>query len=152
MKASSKDFAQIAVLVVVFATAGAFVVSFVRGLGRPSPSPEQGERAAPWVMPSNVDGRAVGRVEVLNAAGRAGLAREATRTLRDAGFDVVFFGNSGAAADSSVVIRRAGSVDIAHAAAAALGIRQVVVREDTTLFVDVTVILGPDWKPGARRD
>ena len=152
MKTLPKDVAQIAALVVVFATAGAFLVSAVRGLGGPSAAPEESGRAARRVVPANVDGRAVGRVEVLNAAGRAGLAREATRTLRDAGFDVVYFGNSTAGTDSSVVIHRAGSVEVAHAAAAALGIRQVVTREDTTLLVDATVILGSDWKQGTRRD
>ena len=34
-------------------------------------------------------------VEVLNATGRRGLARVATRVLRQAGFDVVYFGTSG---------------------------------------------------------
>jgi hypothetical protein len=87
------------------------------------------------------------RVEVLNAAGVPGLARAATHTLRQRGLDVVYFGNAGSRArDSSVVIDRVGKPETAGQVAKALGIATVESVPDTTLYVDVTVILGGDWK------
>ena len=57
------------------------------------------------------------RVEVLNAAGRPNLAREATDRLRDGGFDVVFFGNADRfGGEQSVVLDRVDKpVDEAYA-------------------------------------
>jgi hypothetical protein len=93
------------------------------------------------------------RVEVLNAAGVPGIARDATRRLRDRGFDVVYFGNAPTfAIDSSVVIERAGGPEGARRAARALQIDRVESRPDTSLYLEVTVILGRDWQgipPGA---
>jgi LytR cell envelope-related transcriptional attenuator len=87
------------------------------------------------------------RVEVLNASGRAGLAREATRLLRDAGFDVVHYGNArGFPPDTSLVLDRAGRMDAARQVADALRIRRVVARPDSNLFLDATVVLGRDWQ------
>ena len=86
------------------------------------------------------------RVEVLNGGGVAGAAWDATQALRDSGFDVVGFGNAGTYSDdSSVVMDRVGDLETARRAADALGITQVVSEPDSTLFVDVTVRLGPDW-------
>lgn len=95
------------------------------------------------------------RVEVLNAGGVAGLARQATDELREAGFDVVQFGNARAFdRDSSVVVDRVGRVELAEAVAKALGIPTVLSEPDPNLFVDVTVLLGRSWQgregPGAR--
>lgn len=89
------------------------------------------------------------RVEVLNGAGRAGLARLATQELRGRGFDVVYFGNARApAGDSSVVLARAGRPDQAREVAAALRIARVRSQPDTSLYLEVTVVLGRDWRPG----
>lgn len=88
------------------------------------------------------------RVEVLNGAGRAGLAREATERLRDRGLDVVYFGNAREfGRDSSVVLDRVGREEAARAVAEALGITAVRSEPDSTLLLDVTVILGKDWPP-----
>lgn len=87
------------------------------------------------------------RVEVLNASGRPGLARQATRFLRDRGYDVVNFGNAGARAGStSEVIDRVGNRDAADDVAEALGIVKVSAKADSSLAVDATVILGTDWR------
>jgi hypothetical protein len=87
------------------------------------------------------------RVEVLNAGGVPGLARRATDELRDAGFDVVQFGNARAFdRDSSVVVDRVGRLDLAEAVANALGIPNVLSEPDPNLFVDVTVLLGRSWQ------
>ena len=86
------------------------------------------------------------RVEVLNAGGVSGVARDATVRLRDVGFDVVHFGNARAFDhDSSVVIDRVGRPDLAQAVANALGIRNVRTEPDPNLFVEVTVLLGRTW-------
>lgn len=86
------------------------------------------------------------RVEVLNGAGRAGLAREATERLRDRGLDVVYFGNAREfGRDSTVVLDRVGREENARAVAEALGITAIRSEPDSTLLLDVTVILGRDW-------
>lgn len=88
------------------------------------------------------------RVEVLNGAGKAGLARHATQQLRGNGFDVVFFGNAGRFDyDRSVVLDRSGAGAAALAVAAALGIDSVEAVPDASLLLDVSVILGSDWPP-----
>lgn len=93
------------------------------------------------------------RVEVLNAGGVAGLAREVTNLLRDDGFDVVQFGNAGTFdRDSTVVIDRVGREELAEGVANALGIRNVLTEPDSNLFVDVTVLLGRDWAERAGGD
>ena len=88
------------------------------------------------------------RVEVLNAGGVAGMARTATELLRDAGFDVVEFGNADAFdRDSSVVLARLGRVDLASMVADALAIPTFHDEPDSTAYVDITVLLGSTWDP-----
>ena len=88
------------------------------------------------------------RVEVLNSGGTPGLARTATDVLREAGFDVVYFGNADRFdRDSSVVLDRVGRLESARAVADALEVRTVLSRPDSNLFVDVSVWLGQEWKP-----
>jgi len=67
-------------------------------------------------------------VEVLNASGRSGLARSGVRVLRQAGIDVVSFGNAPAAVgtlDSTrIVVRRpAAGVGVGDQVRRALGMR-----------------------------
>jgi len=131
------------VLLVALATVLAFAGSFVFGLKRPT-APDQ---AAPVVETDErpVSGVQGGRVEVLNGAGKSGLARIATDRLRDAGFDVVQFGNAGKITARSQVIDRVGKLDVATAIGRTLGIADVRTEVDTTRYVDVSVILGSDW-------
>jgi len=129
----------------------AFVVSFIRGMGRtPNAGPPR-DAAESGVTVPDPGTSSRGRVQVLNATDRAGMAREATSRLRDAGFDVVDYGNAAKRPDSSAVIDRMGSAAIARAVAAELGISRVITGIDSTLFVDVSVILGVDWEP-KRKD
>lgn len=88
-------------------------------------------------------------VEVLNASGRRGLARVATRVLRQAGFDVVYFGTSGDSLRTSEVLARRGDSAAAARVARAIGAARVRVARDTLLRVDVTVRLGDDYRPPA---
>lgn len=86
-------------------------------------------------------------VEVLNAAGVDGLARAATRTLRERGVDVVYFGNAVTFdRDSSVVIDRVGRPEAARQVADVLGISQTRTERDSSLYLDATVLLGADWQ------
>ena len=133
--------------VVALVVCAAFVASFAFGLGRPdtrSPSSE------PDIQTVDVPD-AAGRVEVLNGSGQSGVARAVTQRLRSGGFDVVFFGNAPASAgDSSVVIARVGSDDVARRVGAYLGITRVRSEPDSSLFLDATVILGVDYRGDSR--
>ena len=86
-------------------------------------------------------------VEVLNGAGRRGLARAATRVLREAGFDVVYFGNVGQTVAVTEALARRGDSALAVRVARALGANRVRVAVDTLLRVDVTILLGADYRP-----
>lgn len=90
------------------------------------------------------------KVEVLNASGQRGLARRATYALRDAGFDVVRFGNDPATRDSTLVLSRSEHDDWAALVARALGGARVESRPDSSRYLDVTVLLGADWRPPAK--
>src|SRR5262249_29213740 len=86
------------------------------------------------------------QVEVLNASGRQGLARVGTRVLRRGGIDVLFFGNADTTADSTKLLVRRGSVESGNEVKKVLGTGKVIPAPDSTRRVDVTVILGVDWK------
>jgi len=86
------------------------------------------------------------RVEVLNGTQRPGFARTATRALRERGLDVVFFG-TGPAADSTRILVRRGDPGQGKTVAEALGVGRVVTEPDTLRRVDVSVLLGNDWRP-----
>jgi len=84
--------------------------------------------------------------EVLNTTRAVGLARAATRVLRDAGIDVVYFGSdTGAVADSTLVLLRRGNLSAAAKVARALGVGAVRQAPDSSRLVDVTVRLGGDF-------
>jgi hypothetical protein len=129
------------------AAIAAFAVSFARGFGRDDVSAGPAQPAVLHEAAPEPDARSHGRIEVLNASARRGVARLATEQLRAAGFDVVFFGNAPASAgDSSVVIDRIGDDAVARAVAQKLGIAAVKTQRDSTLYVDATVIVGVDWR------
>jgi hypothetical protein len=113
----------------------------VRLLVPPPPPPP---RAHAYPIPS--PGQRV-TVEVLNGTRRAGVARAATRMLRRQGLDVVFYGNAEAAVESTRVIVRRGDPGHGRSVRQALGSGLVVVEPDTLRRVDVSVILGPDFRP-----
>ena len=126
------------VLALVFLLVGAFVTSLWLEIRREPP-----EVLGP--LPGVWESRRI-RVEVLNGAGAAGVARQATARLRELDFDVVYYGNAvNFDQDSSVSIARLDSVEPARRAADALGLHKVVHRPDRNLYLDVTVIIGSDW-------
>lgn len=132
-----RSFLRLLPLFAVLGAVAALLGSFIIGLGGGD---------APGTAADPAPARARTRVEVLNGTTRAGLARSATERLRDAGFDVVYFGN-GPRTDSSVVLDRTGRPDVARAVAEALGVPHVRSQPDPGLYLDVTVILGADWPP-----
>jgi hypothetical protein len=84
---------------------------------------------------------------VLNGTKRAGAARAATRMLRRQGLDVVFYGNADAAVESTRVVVRRGDPGRAQDVRQALGAGRVMVEPDSLRRVDVTVLLGLDFRP-----
>lgn len=108
---------------------------------RPEPGPSDPVKS-PRASPR---GRVM--VEVLNGTRKQGAARTATRMLRRQGLDVVFLGNADSLAESTQVIVRRGDPERARYVAAALGAGKVIVETDTFRRVDLSVILGQDFKP-----
>ena len=116
----------------------------VLGVWRLWPTPREHVRGHAYAIPSP-DRRIT--VEVLNGSGRQGLARVATRVLREQGIDVVFFGNTDAPADSTRVIVRRGDPGRGKDVVEALGAGRLRIEPDTLRRVDATVILGEDYRP-----
>lgn len=87
------------------------------------------------------------RVEVRNASTVQGLARRAIFHLRDRGFDVVESGNAAEKHDSTIVLDRSHKPEWARLVANAMGGAPVVEAPDSAHYVDVTVLIGPSWRP-----
>jgi hypothetical protein len=66
--------------------------------------------------------------------------------LRRRGIDVVYFGNAEDAVDSTRVIVRRGDPERGRQVRQALGAGRVVVEPDTLRRVDVSVVLGEDFR------
>jgi len=90
------------------------------------------------------------RVEVINTTTQRGLGRRAMFFLRDQGFDVVRYASGSPPRDSSQVIDRSGHRDWAELVAKALGVSHVVVDVDSGRYLDVSVLLGRDWRAPAK--
>jgi len=86
------------------------------------------------------------KVEVLNGTRTRGLARRATIYLRDRGFDVVGSGTESEPRSTTVVYDRSAHPEWARLVARAIN-APVVSRPDSSRYLDVTVILGADWRP-----
>ena len=86
------------------------------------------------------------KVEVQNATTVRGLARRATFFLRDRGFDVVGTATIREQRDSTLVLDRSGHAAWAQLVGRAMNAR-VESRPDSSRFLDVTVLLGGNWRP-----
>lgn len=109
-----------------------------------------GEGGAPPAFPIPGERGERMLVEVLNASGKAGLARSGTRVLRQAGIDIVFFGNAGAGVgvlDSTRIVVRRGTAVAGERVREVLSAGRVVVELDATRLLDVSVFLGTDFSP-----
>jgi hypothetical protein len=138
-------------LVVLLLAVVGLIGSSVMGIGG-KPVPAVAVRTASGPVAEPLANRI--RVEVLNASGRPGLARDVMRYLRDRGFDVVVVGNAVPANGTATrVLDRVRNAKAAREVADSLGIASVVTAPDATLTVDASVVLGRDWKmPGAPVD
>jgi hypothetical protein len=132
----------IAALVVVVLGASAYVLHARDGTSRPIaavlPPALGGDVRAP-------NGARV-RVQVLNTTGARGLARRATRLLRDRGFDVVEIGTVGPVRDTTLVLDRSHHPEWASAVAKILRPARAETRPDSSRYLDVTVLLGRTWR------
>ncbi len=86
------------------------------------------------------------KVEVFNGTRTTGLARRATLYLRDRGFDVVGSGTNSEPRATTVVYDRSSHPEWARLVARALN-ATAVNKPDSSRYLDVTVILGADWRP-----
>ena len=86
------------------------------------------------------------KVEVLNATKVRGLARKATFYLRDRGFDVVAMGTAREQRTTTLVLDRSSHPEWAALVAKAFNAK-VESRPDSSRYLDVTVLLGSDWRP-----
>ena len=90
------------------------------------------------------------RVQVLNTTKTRGLARRATRLLRDRGFDVVEVGTIGPTIDTTVVLDLSGHPEWAESVAKLMSPARTRARRDSSRYLDVTVLLGSTWRPPAE--
>ena len=90
------------------------------------------------------------RVQVLNTTRTRGLARRATRLLRDRGFDVVEIGTTTPTVDTTLVLDRSGHPAWADAVAGVITPARTLARPDSSRYLDVTVLLGSSWRPPAQ--
>jgi hypothetical protein len=118
-----------------------------RSTGAPGPQ-HAGTAARPpaelaWAIP---DGQESAIVEVMNGTDHRGLARTAARLLRSRGIDVVSYDNTDSTAHTTLLVRR-GDERRARTVARALGIGLIRSAPDSSRHVDVTVVLGEDFRP-----
>lgn len=131
-----------AALVVAILVSGTSIALGVRACGDERPGGGPRDARAP-------EGVRI-KVQVLNATTTRGLARQATRHLRDRGFDVVEIGTDATRRDSTLVLDRSGHPEWAGLVARALGGAPVLQRPDSSRYLDVTVLLGASWRPSAE--
>lgn len=85
------------------------------------------------------------RVEVRNGSGTSGAAGRVTTFLRDEGFDVVDYGNADRFDyERTQIIDRVGSSAAAREVATLLPGVPIESSPDSTLFLDVTIVIGHD--------
>lgn len=87
-------------------------------------------------------------VEIFNASGKAKLAWRMRRSLTRMNFDVIKIGNfaRNSRYEKTVVIDRMGYLKKTQQVAAAIGAREVITKINESRGVDVTIIIGRDWR------
>jgi hypothetical protein len=88
------------------------------------------------------------QLDVLNGTGESKLAQRLTDFLRGRGFDVVEMGNYAGDLESTLVIDRTGHREAAIRVAQSLGVpeERVIQKIDKTLYLDVSVYIGKDYR------
>lgn len=131
---------------------GAFAMStwyrYVENRSLPPDSPDTSSHSP--MAPAE---RARIRVQVLNGSGEPGQAERLTEYLRRRGFDVVEFGNAESFDHRhTVVIDRVGDPRDAREVAATLRGVPIHSRPDSSLILDVTVLVGSDLESRLLED
>ncbi|MEP6621424.1 MAG: LytR C-terminal domain-containing protein [bacterium] len=138
----------IAVLGFVVVGAGAYVIEWRQ---RPTVAHAPTATGAGTTSAPNAPRGVRIRVAVLNTTHTRGLARRATRVLRDQGFDVVEMGTASPLRDTTLVLDRSGHPAWAAAVAKSLGAAaRTEARPDSSRYLDITVLLGSSWHPPAQ--
>lgn len=135
-----------ALAAVVLATGGAVLHLTRRPAGGVVVSPRPTKAPAAARAPEGVRVR----VAVLNATKTRGLARRATLYLRDLGYDVVEIGTVTPVRDSTLVLDRSGHPDWARRVGRAMGGARSESRPDSSRYLDVTVLIGANWRAPAE--
>lgn len=89
------------------------------------------------------------QIEILNGAGAPGIASRLTRYFRKNDIDVVFSGNyKNFGVKKTKILNRSGNSRHARKIASLLGLdsRRVSLKKNTSLQLDVTLIIGADYK------
>jgi hypothetical protein len=136
--------AAVVLLLVILLGSSAWVLRARRGVTRPLVAVLARSDPAPTPQGTRI------RVQVLNTTKTRGLARRATRLLRDQGFDVVEMGTTSPTIDTTLVLDRSGHPEWAAAAAKVIRPSRAVARPDSSRYLDVTVLLGRSWRPPAQ--
>ncbi len=95
------------------------------------------------------------QIEVLNGCGVDGVADMFTDSLRKKNIDVVNTGNYRSYnIDNSIVIDRTGNIYNAEYVAEVIGVdnKQVIQQKNKNYFLDVTLIIGKDYKQLFKND
>ena len=92
------------------------------------------------------------RVRVVNTTSTRALARRVTNYVRDLGYDVVDYGsdNSERRATTTIVVHT-GHGEWARRLARGLDTDSIEVRPDSSRYIDLTVLIGTEWKPPAAQ-
>lgn len=123
---------------------GAFLMSTIARHTGSGPQRGPGSAQSGGESEPPVD-RARIRVQVRNGSGVSGAASEVTTFLREAGFDVVDYGNADRFDyERTRIIDRMGSSVAAREVAALLPGIPIESSPDSTLFLDVTIVVGRD--------
>lgn len=130
-----------AVVVVVVAVVG-LMMSERRGEDQPEDAFAQLEQSEALESPDERP-----QVEILNGCGISGIAARTHEYLRGSGFDVVNVENARAFDyGETLVIDRGGDVRVARRLARLLGTGNVIRQVRPDLMLQVTVILGSDYR------
>jgi LytR cell envelope-related transcriptional attenuator len=133
-----RRYGRIILVVLILCVVAWIVVFIINAFSTPSVSYAPDDARAP-------EGTRI-KVEVLNATKTKGLARRATLYLRDRGFDVVGSGNVTEQRATTIVYDRSSHPEWARLVARAMH-APVAARSDSSRYLDVTVLLGADWRP-----
>ena len=133
-----RRYGRIVLVILILAVIGAIVWFVVRAFSNPTERSVPDNARAP-------EGVRI-KVEVLNATKTRGLARKATVFLRDRGFDVVGSGTDVEPRAKTVVYDRSSHPEWARLVGLAMN-APVVSRPDSSRYLDVTVLVGADWRP-----